>query len=254
MTHATQTPPNNPIDAPGTPEAVWSSWPELDRLPALDVTGWSSAVVIAAHPDDEVLGPGGIIATLTAVGAKVRLVAVTDGEASHGQAADPVTLSRRRAAERLAALHALGAGDVEIIRLGLPDADLAGREDAIASSLAELVTGFDACLAPWEHDVHADHEAVGRAARHVSHRAAWNAWFYPVWMWHWARPGDPRVPWRRAARVPLDPAAAARKRVAISCFASQLEPRPGGAAPVLPPAFVPHFLRGYELLFPMERP
>ncbi|HEX3491837.1 MAG TPA: PIG-L family deacetylase [Streptosporangiaceae bacterium] len=246
--------PANPIDAPGTPEAAWSSWPELGRLPALDATTWASAVIIAAHPDDEVLGPGGIIATLAAAGARMRIVAVTDGEGSHGHRADPVMLSRRRAAERLAALHALGAGDAEIIRLGLPDTGLAGREAEIASALGPLVSGFDACLAPWELDVHADHEAVGRAARQVSHQAAWNAWFYPVWMWHWARPGDPRVPWRRAARVRLDPASLARKHVAISCFTSQLEGRPGGAGPVLPPAFIPHFLRGYELLFPMERP
>lgn len=253
MRHATPA-PANPIDAPGTPEAAWSSWPELTRLPALDVTAWTSAVIIAAHPDDEVLGPGGIIATLAAADARIRIVAVTDGEASHGDRVDRVTLRRRRAAERLAALHALGASGAEVIRLGLPDTGLAGREADIAAALGRLVTGFDACLAPWQHDVHADHEAVGRAARQVSHQAGWNAWFYPVWMWHWARPADPRVPWRRAASVPLNPTAAARKRVAISCFASQLEPRGDGAEPVLPPAFVPHFLRGYELLFPMERP
>jgi hypothetical protein len=50
--------PANPIDAPGTTEATWRAWPGLARLPALDVTPWTSAVVVAAHPDDEVLGPG----------------------------------------------------------------------------------------------------------------------------------------------------------------------------------------------------
>jgi len=244
--------PANPIDAPGTAEATWAGWTELARFPVLDVGSWAHAVIIAAHPDDEVLGPGGIVATLAAAGTRVRIVAVTDGEASHGAGADRVALGRRRAAERVAALHALGASHAEIIRLGLPDTGLAGRESEIAAELSGLITGFDACLAPWQHDVHADHEAVGRATRQVSHLAA-SAWFYPVWMWHWARPADQRVPWCQAARVPLAPAAAARKRVAISCFTSQLEPRPGGAGAVLPPDFVPHFLRGFELLFPMER-
>ncbi len=47
----------NPIDAPGTAEADWRSWRLLDELPILDIGGWSSVVVVAAHPDDEVLGP-----------------------------------------------------------------------------------------------------------------------------------------------------------------------------------------------------
>ncbi len=244
--------PASPIDAPGTAEAAWRDWPGLARLPALDVAPWASAVIVAAHPDDEVLGPGGIISMLAAVGARLRVVAVTDGEASHGDRADPAALTRRRVAERQAALHALGAGDAEIVRLGLPDAALDGRDADVAAALDGLVTGFDVCLASWVRDVHADHEAVGRAVAQISHQLTGSAWFYPVWMWHWARPADPRVPWRRAFRVPLAPAVSARKRIAIGCFTSQLEPRPGGAGPVLPSAFVPHFLRGYELLFPLE--
>jgi LmbE family N-acetylglucosaminyl deacetylase len=245
--------PASPIDAPGTAEAAWRDWPGLARLPALDVTTWASAVIIAAHPDDEVLGPGGIVAMLAAAGARVRVVAVTDGEASHGGRADPAALACRREAERRAALHALGAGETEIVRLGLPDAALDGRDTDIAAALDGLVTGFDACLAPWARDAHADHEAAGRAVARISHQLTGSAWFFPVWMWHWARPADPRVPWRHAARVALTPDAAARKQKAISRFASQLEPWPGGAGPVLAPGFVSDFRRDYEVLFPVQR-
>jgi hypothetical protein len=45
-----------------------------------------------------------------------------------------------------------------------------------------------------------------------------------------------------------------RKRAAISCFGSQLEPGAHGAGPVLPPGFVTHFTRDYEVLFPVVRP
>ena len=108
----------NLIDAPGTPEAAWRAWPGLGQLPALDATGWASAVVVAAHPDDEVLGAGGIIAVLAARGARLRIVALTDGEASHPHRRE--SIASRRAAETLAALAALGARDAEVIRLGLP--------------------------------------------------------------------------------------------------------------------------------------
>jgi LmbE family N-acetylglucosaminyl deacetylase len=235
------------IDAPGTDEVAWRAWPELARLPVADVAAWSSAVVIAAHPDDEVLGVGGLISVLAAAGARLALIAVTDGEASHPGIPEPGALAERRVAETTEALRLLGARDAEVTRLRLPDAGLADREDEITFLLRRIVAGFDVCLAPWEKDVHADHEAVGRAARRASPRTI----FYPVWMWHWASPGDPRVPWRGAVRVPLPPAVAARKRAAIGCFASQLEPRAAGIGPMLSPATVAHFTRDHEVLFPV---
>lgn len=238
-------PPRNPIDAPGTGEEAWRRWAGLADLPAAEVSRWASAVIVAAHPDDEVLGVGGTIAMLAAAGARLRLISVTDGEASHPGIPDPSALARRRAAETAQALRVLGAQRTEVVRLRLPDTGLASRQDEIADLLAGLVAGFDVCLAPWVRDVHADHEAAGRAARRVSERTLG----YPVWMWHWAVPGDSRVPWHRALRVPLPAAAGARKRAAIACFASQLEPRGGGLAPVLPAQTVAHFTRDTEVLF-----
>jgi LmbE family N-acetylglucosaminyl deacetylase len=238
----------NLIDAPGSSTTAWDRWPGLPRLPVLDVTAWTSAVILAAHPDDEVLGVGGILCLLSAARARLRLIAVTDGESSHPGCPDTGALARRRARERAEALRNLGAADAEVIRLRLPDTGLADREGEIASAVAELANGFDACLAPWAHDVHADHEAVGRAAWQAAGRSVYH---YPVWMWHWARPGDRRVPWRRAVRVPLPPTVAGRKAAAIGCFASQLESRGHELGPVLSPSFVSHFTRDYEVLFPV---
>jgi len=238
--------PQHPIDAPGTDEAMWSAWPGLDALPRAELSSLTSAVVVAAHPDDEVLGAGGLISVLAAAGARLRLVAVTDGEGSHRGRADPALLATRRTEETAAALSALGAGTAEVVRLGLPDAGLAGRDDELAAALAPLTAGFDVCLAPWDGDLHPDHEAAGRAARRTASRVL----CYPVWMWHWASPADPRVPWNQALRVPLPPRAAAMKRAAIGCFASQTEDRGGGLGPVLAPAIIAHFTRAMEVLLP----
>jgi LmbE family N-acetylglucosaminyl deacetylase len=235
----------NPIDAPGTREDAWRVWPGLANLPAGDLGDPASVVVLAAHPDDEVLGAGGVLSLLACAGTRVRLVAVTDGEGSHRGRADPGELITRRCAERAAALRELGADAAEVVRLRLPDSRLDRREPELTALVCQQVAGFDACLAPWENDVHADHEAVGRAAR----RACPRLFFYPVWMWHWARPGDPRVPWAQAFRVPLPAAAAERKRAAIGCFASQLENRADELGPVLAPGFVAHFTRDFEVLF-----
>ena len=72
---------------------------------------------------------------------------------------------------------------------------------------------------------------------------------YPVWMWHWARPDDPAVPWDRARAVPLSRAAVDRKQLAAQCYRSQFDPngRPGG--PVLPPFVLQRLLAVGEVVF-----
>ena len=233
----------NRIDRPGTSEESWASWLELRQLPAADPLAWASAVVVAAHPDDEVLGVGGTMAMLAAAGARLRLIAVTDGEASH-PGIDPAVLRRVRAEETTAALAALGAGSADVIRLRFPDTGLAAREGELAAVLREQCAGFEVCLAPWERDAHADHEAAGRAAR----RGGRPVLSYPIWMWHWAIPADARVPWRQARQVPLPPPVVARKRSAIAEFTSQLTDRGPDLGPVIPAGVVAHFTRPQEVL------
>jgi LmbE family N-acetylglucosaminyl deacetylase len=240
----------HPIDAPGTDERAWAAWPWLSTLPGSGLAALGrvrSAVILAAHPDDEVLGAGGLISMLAASQARLRVVSVTDGERSHKGYTSKAALARRRAAETAAALHALGARSAEIVRLGLPDTGLAAREGELTAAIEPLVDGFDLCLAPWDGDMHADHEAVGRAARAAATGALY---LFPVWMWHWATPGDRRVPWQGALRIPLPPGTANRKRAAISCFASQLEDRGHGLGPVLASGDIAHFTRAMEVLLP----
>jgi LmbE family N-acetylglucosaminyl deacetylase len=250
-----RSPDVHPIDAPGTGERAWAAWPWLSTLAApgaagaglARLAGVRSAVIVAAHPDDEVLGVGGLISMLAASRARLRLVAVTDGEASHRGHGSPAAIARRRIAETGAALRALGADAAEVIRLGLPDSELAGREGELATALAPLVAGFDLCLAPWDRDLHPDHEAAGRAARMASPGVFRT---FPIWMWHWAFPGDPAVPWNQALRVPLPPRTAGRKRAAITRFGSQTEDRGRGRGPVLTPGMIAHFTRAVEVLLP----
>jgi LmbE family N-acetylglucosaminyl deacetylase len=187
------------------------------------------------------------MAILAAAGARLRLIAVTDGDASHPDS-DPAVMARTRTAESAVALGRLGARDADVIRLRLPDTAVAAHEEELTASLRELCAGFAVCLAPWEKDAHADHEAAGRAARRAAAADGPTVLSYPVWMWHWARPADPRVPWSRACRIPLPADVSARKMSAIGAFASQLAARGRGLGPVLPPGIVAHFATAQEVL------
>lgn len=243
----------DPIQAPGTDEKRWRSWAGWRRMPKYAPPVRGRVVVVAAHPDDEVLGVGGAIALMTAAQVAVTVVSVTDGEGSHPHTTrlTPARLAELRARELDDALGELGAGEARVVRLGLPDTQVAAHETRLAAGLAELLPGAALCLAPWTGDIHGDHEAAGRAARGAARETSVPCRFYPVWLWHWAEPGDPRVPWERASRIVLPPAVQARKRAAVDRFGSQIHPL-GPApedAPVLPPEELDHHLRGWEVVF-----
>lgn len=240
------------IAAPGTAEADWAGWLPGQDWPAWTPDpAWTRVAVCAAHPDDEVLGAGGVMALLAAAGVQLHLVAATDGEGSHpgGTVLTPAALAAARVTETAAALAELGVS-APATRLRLPDSGLAAHEDALTDRLAAAVTGCDAVLAPWTGDAHPDHEAVGRAAVAAGAALGVPVWQYPVWTWHWATPGDPRVPWHTAHRVDLPPSLQAAKRAAVARFVTQVAPLGPAAADraVLSPDVLAHFDRDREVL------
>ncbi|MGW6832897.1 PIG-L deacetylase family protein [Streptomyces sp. NPDC054949] len=246
-------PPADPIQAPGTPEREWRDWNGLAALPEAALPERGRVVIVAAHPDDEVLGAGGTISLLARAGLALTVVTVTDGEGSHpgSTRVTPDQLAAIRAEELRRALASLGAPDARVVRLKVADTRLAFHEEEVAAALETLLDGARLCLAPWMDDVHGDHEAAGRAGVKASRAVAVPCWTYPVWMWHWARPGDPRVPWAAAVAVRLPPVTAALKRRAVQHFVSQiapLGPDPADAA-VLPPEELAHHLRDIEVFF-----
>jgi len=244
----------DPMQAPGTDERDWAAWPGLSKLPPCPLEKVRDAVVVlAAHPDDEILGFGGALVLLVAADVRLRIGVATDGETSDpgSRALGPKRLAERRRGQDTASLRALGLDAGQIERFHLPDGGLTTRPAELADAVGHLAADASLLVAPWRSDLHPDHESVGRAAEAVGAQLGIPVWQYPVWTWHWARPGDPRVPWRRAWRIDLPTWAVAAKREAIACHESQiaaLGPEPEGA-PVLPPGDLDHFRRDFEVIF-----
>lgn len=230
-----------PIAGGGTPAKAW----EGTDFPALDLTGCSEMVLLAPHPDDETLGFGATAAMLAQLGVRIRVVAVTDGGAAYPDLSptERTQLEQQRRDELGCAVDVLGLDAP--VRLGLPDGAISDYEPQLTDLLTDLLAPGMWCAATWRGDGHPDHEAAGRAAAVAVERTGAVLLEYPVWMWHWAQPGDPAVPWQRARRSLLTTAAVDRKTRAALCFSSQIDP--GDA--VLPPFVLTRLLAVGEVVF-----
>jgi LmbE family N-acetylglucosaminyl deacetylase len=241
-----------PLTRGGTPAPVWLAALDSAPLPPLDLSACPGLVVVAAHPDDETLGFGAATAQLVASGVDVQVVSASDGGAAVPGAA-PWERTRWEITRRHELCRAASVlGIPEPVSLGLPDGQLADHEDGLADLLAGILDAAAPgtwCAATWRGDGHPDHEAVGRAAARACERTGAALLEYPVWMWHWASPADPTVPWHRAQSIRVTGRALVRKRLAAHCFRSQVEPAAGGAAPVVPPFVLQRLLAVGEVVF-----
>jgi LmbE family N-acetylglucosaminyl deacetylase len=241
------------IDGEGTDEATWRVWLQSHPAPApaFAIEPRQRLVVVAPHPDDEVLACGGLLAQHVAARGRCLIVALTDGEAFDGTLAPSdrgrVVLCRQR--EREAGLRRLGVTDPHIQLLGLPDGALCRRESVIERALHALLRDGDVLVTTWEHDGHPDHEAAGRSTRRVAAQTGLAVLSAPVWMWHWARPDDPRVPWSRLVSLSLTDEQRQRKQAALAAHQSQLMLRTGDAPPVLGNAALQRVARVQEHYF-----
>ncbi|WP_226929476.1 PIG-L deacetylase family protein [Janthinobacterium aquaticum] len=259
LMQAPTTPGERRIEGAGTPDQLWQDWGGLAALPAISAQQLvpagpdrARAVIVAPHPDDEVLACGGLLQLLAGLGREVLLVAVTDGDASHpGSTLWPRERLRQvRPQESAQALAALGWQQPAWQRLQLPDGAVQAHATLLRAMLETLLRPGDTLLTTWRLDGHPDHEACGWASAAAASSCGARLVEMPVWGWHWAAPGDARVPWHRAHRLALPPEVLARKRAALACFASQLQPDPStGQDAIVSPAALQRLLHPYEIYF-----
>ena len=130
----------------------------------------ASAVVLAPHADDELLGCGGLLLQLLAGGAAVRILYLTDGAGPVGEAADAgerAAYARRRRAEADAVCRRLGIAGCE--HLGLPDGGLGEALDAVAAAVrrALLSQRPELLLVPSPVEASRDHRAAFAAVHRL---------------------------------------------------------------------------------------
>ncbi|MDB6043232.1 MAG: putative N-acetylglucosaminylphosphatidylinositol deacetylase [Gammaproteobacteria bacterium] len=221
----------------GTPDSYWQS--ELSNSLEWTPPAGSPIVVVAAHPDDETFGAGGLIHTCARAGHPVSVITVTDGEGARTDLPEPGVIRRR---ELRAALSCLSGRYIQWHRLGVPDGNVALHDSFVERAIKTRLPPEATLIAPFEHDGHPDHEAVARICLTIGRRRGVTVLRYPIWAWHHFAPPA----WRNTefVRFELNAEAQLAKARAIRCFASQLDA--SFSPPVMPPHVLSYFTRPYE--------
>ncbi|WP_235830846.1 bifunctional PIG-L family deacetylase/class I SAM-dependent methyltransferase [Arthrobacter cheniae] len=248
-------------DGDGTPESHWRTW-EQDREPGGDLQVEAlfdgrlpeRFILLAAHPDDETLGAGGLLARLARNGVRCDVVVLTDGEGSHPSSPThtPRQLAERRRQEVAHAVQFL-APAAQLTFEGFPDGALA--EDAVAAVLLRELGPGEATrtlvAAPWRRDGHSDHDTAGRAAAEVCGERDIVLLEYPIWFWHWGNAENQAADLDGLSLLRLDTDDHARKESALATHLSQTLPlsdAPGDEV-LLTPGVLEHFSRNVEAFF-----
>lgn len=234
--------------------ALWEDVPELD----LDVGRLDRVLVVAAHPGDEALGAGGLIAQADARHIDIHVVLLTAGEASHPDS--PTHLARMLASIRQAEFRD-GLAELAPIAtttfVGLADGQVGAGRDLVVEVLVDLI-GMQGestlVVAPWRHDGHADHAAAGGSAAVAARRTDARLLEYPVRLWHRGSPAS--APWQQFQQLVLLPHVRARKSAAIAHHCSQTRPLSAsvGDETVMDDAFLRHFEREREVFVVSKTP
>lgn len=240
----------------GHSPALWGGVLRAAPLRSLDelVPVGTRMLVLAAHPDDETIGAGRLIAGWVRERGPVDVVAMTAGEAclDHLGVGIPGLADTRRA-EFAAATTELGVRDARCG--GLPDGGLTDALPGHSSVLDELTRHADVVAAPWRFDPHPDHAALGAAAAAVCARLGVQLLEYPIWSTYWQSPDVLAAQGYRLVRVGTDAADEAARSRALDRYVSQLRPLRDDLGPVVPAPMLAHHTE--QFLFrpdPTSRP
>ena len=243
------------IHGAGTASKDWLNWSGLHQLKPLHLIKrfpeGKRIIIIAPHPDDEILGCAGLLQQLAALKRDIILVAVSNGTQSHPDSRlyTPEQLNWIRPAETQHALDTLGISHtVKRIALNLMDGEITQQKDQLHQALTALIGADDILISTFDKDGHPDHEATGQVVQKLANDMHLVCYQMLIWAWHWAMPNDKRIPWQKMLKLPLTAQQLQHKNKAISCFKSQLEVDHSTAQPpVLSKRTIQRILMPYEV-------
>lgn len=201
-------------------------------------------IVLAPHPDDEVLGCFGLIRAAQRLGLRVEVHIVTDGERCFGAlpADEECALRAARRHESLQAAALLGYAPPTFWSLG--DSQLMEQEALMERALQNHCSADALCVAPWWLDGHPDHEMVAHSLRKFADVR--RCIFYPVWALIDRARRAQFLGQQGVAAIALAPAERALKQRAAALFQTQFSRDQTPAGAILRDEFLAEFTTDHE--------
>jgi LmbE family N-acetylglucosaminyl deacetylase len=206
-------------------------------------------VIVAPHPDDEVIGCGGLIAHLVAEGRAPHVVVMTGGEGSHSGccATDAESIRSARRGLTRKALSLLGVPEENLHELNFPDGKIS-TEHAEMNNLRALLARLspDCVFVPHWGEGWPDHVRTAQIVKEMLSEHT-NVWEYCVWMWYynvWRG-----LDWKNAACFTMAEDEHAKKLRAMNAYITPLAPCGRPWSGVLPHLFVSANRWNKELYF-----
>lgn len=229
---------------------LWLATRPLSVLP-----GYRTIMVVAPHPDDEILGLGGYLIRQLARGCRVVLVYLTNGEKSLEEIAPEVVAGQRR---RLGAAvqEELGLASGLAVWCGFPDGAVPGRGaqgfDAAVDRIAAIARDVDPDAMfvthpqeTWPYDHVAAFDIVSEALKRSS--SPCDLYGYWVWLWYSMPLRQlPKLGWRGIVRIPVHEELQ-KKRELMGIYLTSQAPNGRPWSGVLPHAMTRPFMYPFEV-------
>lgn len=154
--------------------------------PSLPIS--NNTVIIAPHPDDEVIGCAGLIQTLVNRGTPPHIIILTGGEGAHRGCCDTsgteVILERRKLT--MSAANELGLPVSQIHFLGYPDENIS-QDFSETEKLKELLNRLSpqTVFVPHWGEGWSDHVKAAEIVKQLMKGKDISIYEYCVWMWYY---------------------------------------------------------------------
>lgn len=205
------------------------------RSPVADPS-FGDLLVLAPHPDDEIIGIGGCVMASVCDGKSVHIVFLTDGESSCPEE-NPEDVKEQRRHLTLKAAEQAGIPRQNIHRIGLPDGAVPRRGEPGYEIAVMEIKGLIEKIRPdsvmathimdvWPHD-HVACAQMSEDAVSLCNQKPELYWYW-VWAWHNQRPWRLWLNWpKQMFAVDIRPWVS-RKLELVSIY---LDPKAPGGAP-----------------------
>lgn len=215
--------------------------------PTLSLT--DKTVIIAPHPDDEVIGCAGLIQALVERGTPPHVIILTGGEGSHRGCCDTLVEEIMAARHQLTlkAAATLGLPESHILCLHYPDGGVAlehPETERLQTLLSELVP--QSVFVPHRGEGWSDHLKAAEITKHLLKGQKVSIYEYCVWMWYynvWC------LDFKQARLLRMSRARHRRKLQAIDEYVTPLAPCGKPWSGVLPKPFLKAAEWNKELYF-----